>query len=131
MYQFNGWFAVSDDPYESESARMKEIAAELEGVVGRVDWPNGFAAVRWLGGSCFLHVAGAANRPAGYREELHDVVTFLAEQAPGTYGVLYSRDDEDPDIEYRNAFRVLVLAKGEAQWRDDPFLSPIVPTIED
>jgi Immunity protein 7 len=46
-----------------------------------------------------------------------------------SYGLLYTRDDEDPAHEH--TFRVFVLARGTLTERADPFLSPFVPGVED
>ena len=48
---------------------------------------------------------------------------------PGSYGLLYTLDDED--AAHVNAFRVYVLARGALVERTDPFLSPFVPVVED
>jgi hypothetical protein len=56
---------------------------------------------------------------------------ILAEQAPGSYGLLYIQDAEDPrGVEFENCFRVWRLARGELTEMADPFLSPCIPTLE-
>lgn len=64
-------------------------------------------------------------------EDLMFFLTKLTQLLPDSYGLAYWFDDEDPDPEYRNKFRVFVIAKGTVSERDDPFLSPYVPTVSD
>lgn len=46
-------------------------------------------------------------------------------------GLIYERDDETTEPPGQNAYRVTVVARGRLSVRDDPFLSPNVPVIED
>ncbi len=77
-----------------------------------------------------MHVAGQHNHRSEYIIELFQ---WVAENAPGSYGILYIRDDEDQsrDNDYSNCFRVWRLCRGQLTERDDPFLSPAIPTVED
>ncbi|HXT38297.1 MAG TPA: Imm7 family immunity protein [Chloroflexota bacterium] len=56
---------------------------------------------------------------------------FLYERLPGSWGLLYERDDETTAPPGPNAFRVRLLARGQIKEGTDPFLSPCRPTIED
>jgi hypothetical protein len=67
-----------------------------------------------------------------------DMVQWIAEQGTGSYGLFYVHDDEDQigNINYdrgtedfSNVFRVHRIANGVVTEMSDPFLSPIVPTL--
>lgn len=67
-----------------------------------------------------------------------DMLNWLCSRSDGVYGLVYVHDDEDllgmhhygrGDKDNSNEFRVWRLLKGQLQEFDDPFLSPIVPTI--
>ncbi|MGR6542089.1 Imm7 family immunity protein [Paenibacillus tundrae] len=49
--------------------------------------------------------------------------------APGSYGMLYVFNDEHP--KHFNEFNVYVLTRGNVEERNDPFLSPLIPTVAD
>ncbi|MEU1326663.1 Imm7 family immunity protein [Streptomyces microflavus] len=53
----------------------------------------------------------------------------VAEVAPGSYGLLHVRDDEDPGHE--NEVRVLRLVRGRITQHTETLLSPCIPTVED
>ena len=62
------------------------------------------------------------------------VLSWLAENGPGSYGLVYVHDDEDDGERRRggdhtNVFRVWRLLPGRVEELDDPFLSPIFPLI--
>lgn len=62
--------------------------------------------------------------------EIIELFQFIADQAPGSYGLLYTRDDEDIEG-YDNEFKVYVLARGTLRRQEDVWLSPFVPVVED
>lgn len=49
--------------------------------------------------------------------------------APGSYGLLHLRDDEEPA--HDNEVRVLRLARGNVTQHTELLLSPCIPTLED
>ena len=65
-------------------------------------------------------------------EPVVDLFRWLAENARGSYGLLYIHDDEDfkRGSDYTNRFRVWKLTLGQLEELDDPFLSPYMPTVE-
>jgi hypothetical protein len=91
----------------------------------------GFVDFRWENGVPMLHVGGMPNHFGRQGQEVIDLFKYVARVAPGSYGLLLTYDDEDPDPRRRGAFRVLRLARGEVSEHADPFLSPVAPTIED
>ncbi|MEU5093199.1 Imm7 family immunity protein [Streptomyces sp. NPDC020996] len=53
----------------------------------------------------------------------------MAAVAPGSYGLLHVRDDEEPGHE--NDVRVLKLVRGMVTHHTETLLSPYMPTVED
>jgi len=77
----------------------------------------------------YLHLGGHPNHRGQHGDEVIALFTEIGKLAPGSYGLLYVYDDEDP--EHNEGFRVLRLARGVVTEHADPFLSPVVPTLED
>ena len=69
---------------------------------------------------------------------LWDMIQWIVVHGTGSYGLIYVHDDEDQignrrygrgTEDFSNAFRVHRIANGCVTEMSDPFLSPIVPTI--
>jgi hypothetical protein len=60
------------------------------------------------------------------------ILKWVAEKGPGSYGPLYVLDDEDRNRgkNYGNEFRIWMLKRGKVYEKADPFLSPFVPECE-
>jgi hypothetical protein len=89
---------------------------------------NPFAEIRALNNETHLWLTGNNNHAVWHRAIIA-LFRYIADVAPGSYGLLYTEDDEDP--EHPNQFRVWVLARGTLAERGDPFLSPHFPVVED
>jgi len=72
-------------------------------------------------------IGGNAHADARVLYLFHDV----ARLAPGSYGLLYIHDDEDPERDTTNRWTSHVLARGAVTAVPDPFLSPIIEVVED
>ncbi len=95
-----------------------------------MDWQHGVLDLRVINGDYHIWTSGYRNHkpiddydPVGFFE-------YVAKIAPGSYGVLYARDNEDLIDDNYNKFKVYVLAHGQLTEKEDPFLSPFVPTVE-
>lgn len=83
--------------------------------------------LRWLNGEPFIHLGGFSNHRSS--PDVAEVFERVAEVAPGSYGLLHVRDDEDPGHE--NEVRVLRLVRGRVTQHTETLLSPCIPTVED
>ncbi len=110
---------------------MHEVASELKELAGRDSWPGAVFRVELLYGQYFLTMDGLINRRRTESERMEDLLAFVVDRLPGSWGIVYDRDDAMPDPPGPNAFRARVIARGQIQEHPDPFLSPIRPTIED
>ena len=126
MFEYHGWAVVRDDTHSHDEARLRRTAEELQEVIGEFGDGSGVTDMRWINGTCMVWFAGHPNHR-------HDCVfglfRWLAQRAPGSYGLLYVWDDESHGFE--NQFRVWRLARGLVLEMADSFLSPCIPTIED
>ena len=126
MFEYDGWATLREDTREDDIGGLHRIVDELREVIEQFNDGSGVTDLRWINGTCMVYFAGCPNRR-------HDCVfglfPWLAEHAPGSYGLLYVRDDEAPV--HGNAFQVWRLRRRQVERHPDPFLSPCIPVIED
>jgi len=84
--------------------------------------------LRPMNGEHYLHLGGCPNHGGTYGQALINLFTEVGRLAPGSYGLLYVHDDEDPV--HADGFRVFRLVRGEVTEHADHFLSPVT-TLED
>ncbi|MFH8387736.1 Imm7 family immunity protein [Kitasatospora sp. NPDC018058] len=82
--------------------------------------------LRWRNGAPFLHFRGWRNHRDA---EVLDFFREVGRRAPGSYGLLHVRDDED--LAHENGVRVLRMARDEVSEHQEPLLSPCIPVLED
>lgn len=126
MFEYHGWATVREDTYNIDDGRLVGIVEELRRTIDTFESGSGVTDVRWVNGNCMVWFAGCPNHRC---QDVFGLLPWLAERAPGSYGLLYVRDDESP--EFANEFRVWRLLRGRVEEKADPFLSPCIPTIED
>jgi hypothetical protein len=131
MFEYHGWLVLQAAPHETatEDADLRAAVEFVQQLVTTLDGVPGLRDLRWVNGSSQFHFGGYSNhRPAEF-EDLLSGVRDLAARAPGTYGLVHYLDDEVPA--HDNEFRTLVVKRGTVTEHDDPYLSPLIPTIED
>ena len=109
----------------TEDALFKHLRDEVE----RLDESerNCFFFNDGFNGMYSMMLAGQFNHR---RDAILDIFRWLAEHGPGSYGLLFVRDDEDPrGIEFYE-WRVWRLARGKLREFEDLYLSPEIPTTE-
>lgn len=150
MFEFHGWATIrpnaeNRDQADDEGPSMEEVTAKIQSYVEDLHWEQGAlveARVQWLNGQAFLRTAGLRNH-AGVRRDLLGLFEYVAQVAPGSYGLLYVLDDESTSDQrlaaaygytdgqdHTNEFQVLVLVRGTLTPHTDPFLSPFQPVVE-
>ncbi|WP_436776832.1 Imm7 family immunity protein [Yinghuangia sp. YIM S09857] len=129
MFEYHGWINVQESPgiedADHDGDRLRAVAEGLRERIREIDSPY-LLDLRWMNGELFVHLGGCPN----HRDE--EIVAFFGDvgaRAPGSYGLLHVRDDEDPGHE--NEFRVLRMARGQVAEYPDALLSPCVPMLED
>ena len=80
--------------------------------------------------SGMLHFHSSRNH-RGVKPTAIELLEWLAEHGPGSFGLAYLHDDEDvrDGTDHSNEFRVWRLCGGSIEELSDPFLSPIVPNL--
>ncbi|MNI89945.1 hypothetical protein D3C73_1474150 [compost metagenome] len=109
---------------------MESIVKSLKVFISNLNWNSGLLNIYAANGDYHLSLGGSSNRKSAEAEEIIKLYRLIGERAPGSYGVLYERDDEDTNG-FDNEFRVFVLARGKFQEKKDTLLSPCVPVVED
>jgi hypothetical protein len=129
MYEYHGWVALWMTTDGEGELRAPPVPDPVADYIAALDWYNGFCDLRWFNRHRFVHFGGYTNRPRTVPEEMMALLRLIAREAPASYGLVYTQDDEDP-VAY-NEWRVWVLARGQIRMETDPFLSPRNPTTSD
>lgn len=129
MYEFHGWATIHESIVEADAGRLDSIVNGLKDYISNLHWNSGLLNVYAVNGEYHLSLGGFLNRKTVEAKEIIKLYLLIADRAPGSYGLLYTRDDEDTDG-FENEFRVFVLARGILQEKKDIFLSPVIPVIE-
>lgn len=130
MYSFHGWFGLAETTSEADVGGLDGALVDMRPLLEQFEPHRSQAEVRALNGQAFLLVNGLLNREVNEASTLDDLLSFLTVRLPGSFGLLYDRNDEWTDGEFARSFRVRVLARGAVTIRSDPFMSPWQPTIE-
>lgn len=126
MYEFNGWFVLRESADHkpgvgANRTRIDALARRLSGY----QWTASRIDIVELDRQFCLRLTGMMNRNHGQSQELHDLMTAIARDLPGSYGLLYEWSDE-PDLATSPSdgdFQVHILERGTVSRRVDPFLS--------
>ncbi|MFJ2178870.1 Imm7 family immunity protein [Streptomyces sp. NPDC087851] len=126
MFEYHGWITVRETADgDDDEARLREIVDELQLRIAQMDSPY-LLDLRWMNGEPFIHLGGNSNHRSS--PDVVELFEYAAVVAPGSYGLLHVRDDEEPDHE--NEVRVLRLARGVVTQHTEALLSPCIPTVE-
>ncbi|GHH73603.1 hypothetical protein GCM10018781_38380 [Kitasatospora indigofera] len=129
MFEYHGWINVLEsaraDDDDHDERRLRGIVEGIERRIGEIASPY-LLDLRWMNGQAFIHFGGCPN----HRDA--EIVRFfgeVGERAPGSYGLLHVRDDEDPARE--NEVLVIRMVRGRVTEHSEPLLSPCIPVLED
>ncbi|MGW3289784.1 Imm7 family immunity protein [Streptomyces sp. NPDC001002] len=126
MFEYHGWITVRETAVgEDDEIRLRQIVEELQLRIAQMASPY-LLELRWMNGEPFIHLGGHSNHRSS--PDVVGLYEHVAAVAPGSYGLLHFRDDEDPS--YENDVRVLRLARGTITLHTEALLSPCVPTLE-
>lgn len=131
MHEFHAWIGLAQSTYEDDDHLLEVAIGEVRELVSRSRWHDAAFEVVNLNGQHFFTATGLVNRRRAEGHRLDEILALIARLLPGSWGMVYERDDESTDPPGPNAFRVRVMARGQLVDRDDPFLSPCNPVIED
>ncbi|MET9144633.1 Imm7 family immunity protein [Streptomyces sp. NPDC004042] len=129
MFEYHGWITVVEtaaDEDDDGQVRLGRIVDELRLRITEIASPY-LLDLRWLNGEPFIHLGGCSNHRSA--PDVEEFFAHVGAVAPGSYGLLHIRDDEDP--RHGNEIRVLRLARGTVTHHTEALLSPCVPVLED
>lgn len=132
MFEYHGWITVRNSPGEEddEGALPDSVRADVDAQLMELEDGTGLIHRQTVNGAAQIHLGGFLNHRAGQGNALIETFNHIAALAPGSYGMLYVWDDEDPDGS-RNEFQAFVMRRGQVTRQTDSFLSPCIPVIED
>lgn len=130
MLDYYGRIVVLDSPGEGDDLALDAIATWLTGQLETLDQGADLLDARWIEGTQILTFGGLRDPRDSYFDDLLLVIQGLASRAPGSYGTIHYHDD-DLNHPFKNEFRVIAMARGRLTEHPDPFLSPVIPTVED
>jgi hypothetical protein len=128
MIDFSGWIFLSDSTVESELVEVERCVSELRCRIEELNLSSSCFRFENPGGQPVLLLSGMANRRRAEHDDFDAFLARLARDLPGSWGVIYWRDDES---ETGNAYRVIRVSRGAVTIHDDVLLSPCNPVIED
>lgn len=131
MHEFHAWVGLAESTSDDDGEKLVAAVSNLEQVVREKSWHDARFDLRNLNGRWFLTATGFVNRRREEGDQLEVLLSVISRELPGSWGLVYERDDEALTPPGPNAFRVRVLARGVLQEQGDPFLSPCNPAIED
>ncbi|GMQ63650.1 Imm7 family immunity protein [Vallitalea maricola] len=130
MYEFHGWAVIQETPQVIDEENIDDIAKMIEDYIDNLNWESGILKIFAVNGEYQIIVSGLSNHKTQESEELLGVYKYIAKIAPGSYGLLYVKDDEDTKG-LDNEFIVYTLVRGNLSIQKDTFLSPFIPIVED
>lgn len=134
MINYYGWFNLretcGDDAWDYE--RREYVLAGLKNEMARLERPGlSNLSLQQVSDTWILLIGGSRNHRAGDFDEILELLRRVGTELPGSFGLLYVYDDEDPRPEFRENFAIWRLARGTLGESQDRLLSPIVPVVED
>jgi hypothetical protein len=131
-YTLMGWFNVRYSAGEDDRVlRPGDVGLEtLRRKVAQLDLWTTIVEMRQVNGCDFLLIFANQNHARDSPKVIDELLSYVSEHFPGTYGLLHEQDDELGE-EWFNKVRLRMMVRGELKERDDPFFSPFQPVVED
>lgn len=126
VYEWHGWATISDTAsvnYFDDDPSPAVLASIRALLAGSADIANETADLRIANGQHHVWLAGFHNHLAPHIIELF---RGIAAVAPGSYGVLYTHNDNAS-----NAWDRWVMRRGQVHHEHDHSLSPHIGQVED
>lgn len=129
MYNYHAWAVLRPSPADYEESEKNSVIASIGATVTRLQAFHREIGMRPFNGEYMLWAFGCRNHRGQEAAEIHGLFAQIAREAPGSFGLFYEFDDESAD--FNIGYVVWRLARGSLELRLDPFLSPVIPTVED
>lgn len=130
MIEMHGWITIREtyECIEDEEENIREVLSQIKEEIKKIKCSD--LEIKVQNGDFYTEFSLFTNRQGSNTEELFLFFKRVGTLAKGSYGLIYFWDDEDSHGK-DNTFQVWVLARGNICIKDDMFLSPAIPTIED
>ncbi len=129
MVEYYGWININQSVDGENEEDIRLTVKELEHQLHAIDFPERILTVKVINGNFVFNASGVCNHFSQDVEDVFEIYRVIAAKAPGSYGLLYIRNDEDRGRD--NEFVVWRLARGAFSSFRDRYLSPCNPVIED
>lgn len=129
MVEYHGWITIRDTTGDSDRTRLDEAIVSIKSYIDEIRFYNREIGVKAMNSCRMLWFCGLTNHWSSDVDEVFALLKFIAACAPGSFGILYLWNDEDP--QHPNEFRIWSLARSVLSEHGDSLLSPCIPTIED
>jgi hypothetical protein len=130
VFEYHGWITIQESTSEVDGGNLEDIINDIRDNIKESNWIHGLIDLRPINGAYHLCLSGFTNHKSQEEKDIMSLFTYIGRCAPGSYGLLYTRDDEDISG-FDNEFVVYTLARGNIALKKDIYLSPVIPTIED
>lgn len=130
MDEYHGWLTISEDTYEEDTESLLVLVADIRTYIEKLKkFVRGKLDLYAVNSEFHMSFSGNDNhKPIAIYNPV-SIFEYIGNQAKGSYGLLYVRDATDKLS--HNSFKVYVLARGKVTEKEDIYLSPCNPTIED
>ncbi|WP_106767507.1 Imm7 family immunity protein [Paenibacillus faecalis] len=97
MYEYHGWATIRESSsYEEDEDKYLLAVNEIQKYFNELNWSSGVLDIRAVNGDFHVWIAGLDNHKPVPEHNPIEVLKNVGELAPGSYGVLYVRDSDDP-----------------------------------
>ena len=130
MVELHGWVTIRET-YKAafdEEEHVDLLVKKIRDEIAKLSWFK--PEIKAQNGEYFMDFSLFANRINPQIQEVFGLYQMIGKIAEGSYGLIYLYNDEDVSGK-ENQFQVFSLARGVICEHCDPFLSPVIPTIED
>jgi hypothetical protein len=130
MFEYHAWLTIHSSAGDEEEEELRAAVSATERQLQPLRGGTTDISLRWVNGMAQLHMSGFLNHRSGEGQQVIETFERIGKAAPGSYGVLFARDDEDPNGR-QNEFQIFVMRRGSTQAAPDSLLSPYIPVVED
>ena len=126
-YTMFGWFDIDRwEEADDEDLSIDVPWGDIQAKIDSIEWPsNTHIDFHPTNFSHHLVMHSQHNHTYGVPDDIDELISWLGEQFPGTHGLIYEQDDEDPTGAFDNAYRVRVMIRGQLTQHVDPYFSPL------
>ncbi|MBR3045937.1 MAG: hypothetical protein IKI45_15840 [Oscillospiraceae bacterium] len=129
MVELYAWLSVRETAADEDDLPPEQparILASVQEILRRADCG---IRLQYMNGQPYLQTAFCANHRTAETDAIIGTYSRIAKAASGSYGVLYLRDDADP--QYHNDMQVYYFRRGAVTHGIMPEFSPCIPKLED